>query len=255
MVPSLQASELVTILASDSIPPYVMGSEPSAKELPGLQVEIVDAAFAKIGVKTKWQTMPNHRLALQYKLKHVDAALNLPNLTNIETYASTDLVVYRNCVIGSSKYKNNWKAQASELKILGFQTAKHVFNKTFGDGVLAKSKNYNEVTSQKTIAYHAVYGRADLVLSDALVFAYYAQTYFGPQYRQADLICLHELQIARHLGFKNRLLRDRFNVALIQIKKDGTYEALVKKYREKFSLITQLESSSRIKIVPIAQNQ
>lgn len=252
--PGLYASEIVTIVASDSIPPYVMGSEPLAKELPGLQVEIVDAVFAKIGITTKWKTMPNHRLGIQYKLKHVDAALNLPDVTNADTHSSADLITYRNCVIGPSKFRSTWKTQASKLKILGFQTAKHVFNEVFGNDVLARNKNYNEVTSQKTIAYHAVHGRADLVLSDALVFDYYAQTYFGPQYQQADLMCLYELQIARHLGFKDRMLRDRFDAALVQIKKDGTYDALVKKYREKFSLITQLESSNRVKTLPIAQN-
>lgn len=251
---NLPAAEIVTIVASDSIPPYVMGSEPISRELPGLQVEIVDAAFARLGIKTVWKTMPNHRLAIQYKYKHVDAGLNLPDLTKVQTFSSVGLVTYRNCVIGPSKLRASWKTEAGKLKILGFQTAKHVFNDTFGSGVLSSNKQYNEVTSQKTITYHSVHRRADLVLSDALVFAYYAQTYFGNVYKQADLKCLHELQSARHLGFKDPLLRDRFNQALMAIKADGTYELLMRKYREKFSLITQLESSNQIKKLPIAHN-
>lgn len=237
------AKDYVTILASDSIPPYVMGEEVLGKELPGLQVEIVNSAFERIGLKTVWKTMPNYRIAIQYKNSDVDAALNLPDLTKVKTNSSSELVKYRNCVIGPSKYKNTWKQNASSLKIVGFQTAKHVFKNVFGENVLEKNQKYNEVTSQKTIAYHAVNGRADLVLSDAYVFSYYAQTYFAPQFAHADLMCLYELEISRHLGLKDKSLRDRFNNALNTMKVDGTYDAIVKKYQSRFSLLSKLEST------------
>lgn len=252
-LPLARASEVVTILASDSIPPYVMGDEPLASSLPGLQVEIVDTVFSKLGLKTTWKMMPNHRIEIQYKLGYVDAALNLPNLSRVKNYSSADLVTYRNCVIGPPKYRFTWRKLAPNLTILGFQTAKNVFVDVFGEGVLSSNNKYNEVTSQKTIAYHALSGRADLVLSDALVFAYYAQTYFKPQYEKADLMCLYELQVARHLGFKDKRLRDRFNEGLAALRDDGTYNQLIRKYREKFSLISQLESTNSVKALPVAQ--
>lgn len=236
------AQETLFIVASDSIPPYVMGNEPLAKELPGLQVEIVDQAFARVNMKTRWKTMPNNRILLEYTKKdEVDAALNLRAIdTKVEHFDSDEVVSYRNCVIGPASLAKNWRVNLSQYKILGFQRARDIFSSLLGTVNLPL---YNEVPSQKTIAYHAVNGRVDLILSDALVFAYYATTYFGPQYAQSNLRCLQELPLVRTLGFKNEAHRDAFNRGLKAIKSDGTYQRLIRKYRDRFSMLTQLKSS------------
>lgn len=249
------ASDFVTIIASDSIPPYVMGDEPLAKELPGLQVEIVDAAFAKVGKKTIWKLMPNNRLGIEFKRSNIDAGLNIPALfSKIKSFSSAPLLQYRNCVIGSSRLKEKWKEQAPTLRIIGFQSAANIFAEIFGANVLATNKKYHEVTSQKTSVYHLLSGRADLVLSDALVFAYYAQTYFDPQFKKSDLVCLAEKKVDRHLGLKNVRLQLEFDRGLELLRKDGSYDGLIRKYQMRFSLLSQLETRRVTSFPPLASN-
>lgn len=249
----LCAGEVITIIASNSIPPYVMGREPVSKQLPGLQVELVNAALDIVGIKTTWKIMPNNRILIQYKLNTVDAALNLPSLSNeIQTFASKPILSYQNCVIGSNLLRNIWKEKAKELRILGYQTAEDKFAAVFGKDVLAKSKNYNEVPSQKTITYHSVTGRTDLVLSDSLIFSYYAQTYWPEQTKKLDLKCLHVIDSPRELGFKSKAVRDRFNKGLETIKKNGSYDRIHKKYLRIYSALANFESTYNYSLLPFA---
>ncbi len=230
------ASDLVSIAASDSIPPYVMIGHEHESKLKGLQVEIVDAAFAAVDVKTKWQTMPNNRMIIHFAKDNVDAALNLPDMNRAANSFSSDMLLnYRNCVIGKKSLKETWSASLKDLKILGFQSAKAIFSDFFPKNFLENNSNYNEVPSQKTIAYHAIHGRADLILSDALVFSYHAQTNWPLQYKKSELVCLQEQQLARHIGFKRKETRDLFNKGLKIIQASGLYDSIHSKYSKLFS--------------------
>ncbi len=251
----VHAERVITIVASDSIPPYVMGNEPLSKELPGLQVELIDQAFSRVGYTTVWKTMPNRRLVLEFRRAEVDAGLNLSTLTSQKVFDSDDVVSYRNCVIGDESLSAQWLKKSHELKILGFQGAAGIFEHIFGPAVLEKNKNYNEVPSQKTIAYHIVNGRTDLGLSDALVFSYYANTYFAPQYARTNLRCLKEMLVPRRLSFKNERLKKIFNDGLSRLRADGSYAAILKKYQERFSMLTKLESSFGPALLPIAYHR
>lgn len=231
----LQAAELVTILASDSIPPYVMADERLKDKLPGLQVEIVNTVFNELAMKTRWKFMTNNRMIVQFVKKGVDAALNIPFMINSDkAYGSDPILHYRNCVIGRTELKETWLRDLKMLKILGHQKADDIYRETFGDYDFKNKKYYNEVTSQKTLAYHAVSHRTDLVLSDALVLTYYAKKYFEAQFNRSQLVCLKEIKSPRSLGFKNEKLRDEFNRGLKKIKADGRYQAILDKYLKLF---------------------
>lgn len=232
---SLQANEIVTILASDSIPPYVMASEQPQWNLPGLQVEIVDAAFNEVSKGTSWQYMTNNRILAQYFKTGIDAALNITFMKrSAEIFESEPIISYKNCVIGRSSLKDTWLKNLDKLKILGHQRAYLIYQKFFGNYDF-KNKNYNEVTNQRTLAYHAVSHRADIVLSDALVLSYYAKKYFEAQYSVSDLVCLKVIQSPRTLGFKTAKLRDQFNSGLKKIKSKGLYKKILDKYYGQFS--------------------
>tara|TARA_R110000868_G_scaffold61524_8_gene187047 strand:- start:2499 stop:3296 length:798 start_codon:yes stop_codon:yes gene_type:complete len=230
------AADIISIAASDSIPPYVMIGHEHESKLQGLQVEIVDAAFAAVNLKTRWQTMPNNRLIIHYAKNNVDAALNLPDMNRAaENFSSEMLLYYRNCVIGKRSLKETWGTSLKSLKILGFQSAKDIFSDFFPNNFLENNSNYNEVPSQKTIAYHAIHGRADLIFSDALVFSFYAQTNWPLQYEKSDLVCLREQKLPRHIGFKSKVTRDLFNKGLKIIKANGLYDSINSKYSKLFS--------------------
>tara|TARA_R110000868_G_scaffold393013_1_gene663918 strand:+ start:3030 stop:3827 length:798 start_codon:yes stop_codon:yes gene_type:complete len=250
---SVSADEIITIAASDSIPPYVMIDHAHESKLSGLQVEIVDAAFSAVGIKTKWQTMPNNRLIIHYAKNNVDAALNLPDVSRATSnYSSDVLVYYRNCVIGNVSLKNSWRTSSKDLKILGFQTAKAIYADSFPTKYLENNSNYIEVPSQKTLAYHAVNARADLILSDALVFSYYAQSNWPAQLEKSGLACLHELKLPRHIGFKDKAIRDKFNKGLEQIKANGLYDSINDKYSKLFSQLQIFQSYKSQQDNPIA---
>ncbi|PIP89265.1 MAG: hypothetical protein COW01_06995 [Bdellovibrionales bacterium CG12_big_fil_rev_8_21_14_0_65_38_15] len=232
---NLQASEPVVILASDSIPPYVMASEQPQWNLPGLQVEIVDAAFNEFSIKTSWQYMTNNRIVVQFVKPGIDAGLNIAFMNSGGAiFESEPIINYKNCVIGRSSIKESWLKNLNKLKILGHQRAQFIYQKIFGSYDF-KNKNYNEVTNQRTLAYHAVSHRADIVLSDALVLSYYAKKYFEAQYLVSDLVCLKVIQSPRTLGFKTAKLRDQFNSGLKKIKSNGLYKKILDKYYGQFS--------------------
>ena len=232
---NLYAEEVVTILASDSIPPYVMTKENGQGDLPGLQVELVDAALNEFSIKTNWKFMTNNRIVVEYNKKIEYAALNISFMSQSDNVFESDPVIYyKNCVIGRSSLKATWFKELKSLKILGHQRAKNIYASVFGDYDF-DNKNYNEVTNQKTLAYHAVSYRTDLVLSDALVLSYYANKHFGPQFKNADLICLKEIKSPRSLGFKSAKLRDQFNQGLKLIKSKGLYKKILDKYSNQFS--------------------
>ncbi len=232
---NLYADEVVTILASDSIPPYVMIKEKGYENLPGLQVELVNAVLNEFSIKTNWKFMTNNRIIVEYNKENVDAALNIPFMNKNENiYASDTIIDYKNCVIGRSSLKDYWLIKLNILKVLGHQRAQNIYSSIFGDYDF-KSVKYNEVTNQKTLAYHAVSHRTDLVLSDAFVLSYYANKYFEPQFKKADLVCLKEIKSPRGIGFKSAKLRDQFNQGLKLIKTKGLYKKIVDKYARQFS--------------------
>ncbi len=248
------ANDTIRIIASDSIPPYVMSQDKLDSDLPGLQIEIINSIFNLLGQKTSWKLMPNNRMIVQYKSKKVDAALNLPFMNATHTgYASDPIVEYKNCVIGSSSIQKTWEKELKELKILGHQRADIIYRDVFTDYDF-KSDKYNEVTSQKTLAYHLINNRTDIVLSDYLVFSYFAKTFFENQLRKKDLVCLKEIKSPRSISLKSKALRDSFNKGLEKIKADGTYKKIITKYYKRFTAIEPQSSQEvRAKFI-FAQN-
>ncbi len=234
---SVFSNETLNIIASDSIPPYVMPQDQIESETPGLQVEIINSILNTAGYKTNWKLMPNNRIIIQYKSQKVDAALNLPFLVGDKSGFSSDSIIdYKNCVIGQKSLVNSWKSNLNKLKVLGHQKAKIIYKDIFDDYNF-DSEKYNEVTSQKTLAYHLINDRTDIVLSDYLVFSYYVQNFFQLQFKKKNIVCLEQVSSPRSVSFKSKKLKELFNKGLNEIKKNGIYEKIVSKYYEKYPMI------------------
>ncbi len=81
-----------------------------------------------------------------------------------------------------------------------------------------------------------VKGRKDVRIGDIFIFLYDINRPLHKGKVTADDFAVHRLfpDVYTHMGFKDKKICDEFNHAIKEIKADGTYEAVYKKYEQYF---------------------
>jgi len=219
------------LIATSEWPPYEYTDNNS---IIGSDVEIVLAAFEKVGVKNvKVEMFPWKRCVAMAQNKEVTAIFSLGKNPEREEYLyfpkepinlSENVFFYRK---GENfKYNNNLE----DLKGLTIGvTAGYNYGKEFMESPLFKL----EATIKDELSFKKlVNNRIDMFVCDKLVAIYLLKSL--DLINQVDYLPTPLSKINMFLGFskteKSKELLEKFEKGLSIIKKDGTYDKIMSKY-------------------------
>lgn len=233
--PIAQAKE-VKMLFSFAVTPYVIKGASDA-DASGFEFEIVKAALAAKGHTIKPVFVTMGAIPKMLKEQQADGAQRgSPELKESEGffYADEPAVAYQDVAI--TLKKNNLAIHSiADLKgksINTFQGASHFLGPDFAAAVKGNS-NYVETGDEKRRVMQLYANGVQVYVGDINVYKYYKTQAAGVDTSQE--VEIHKIFAPSNQQFNNPVFRDKqirddFNAGLKQIKSNGTYKQIVKKY-------------------------
>ena len=225
-----QADE-VTMAFGEKIPPFCFPETNS-----GIEIEVIGQALAFKGHKLKPVYYSFVRVPIAFKSKQVDAAMTDlgEDMTQFGAYYGDPAVFYDN-VFFSLKSRHlviNQPEDISKLTVVAFQGAA----KRYPDWLDAvrKAGNYFELADQKLQVLTLDAGRYDIVLSDRNIFKYFTLEMMRTQNFKPKPTEEHAFVKLNPMDyrpvFRDKKVRDDFNLGLAHIRETGVYQAIYDKY-------------------------
>nr|WP_246240030.1 transporter substrate-binding domain-containing protein [Pseudoalteromonas caenipelagi] len=226
---SLVAAEPLKVAFGQSRPPYVDESSQS-----GISVEL----FEQIAQSLNWQYqsifVSNRRMERLLKTGSVDIAVEVQQV-NEHVYYSLPFISYSNFAIHSSKSKFSISTieQLSQYSICAWQNAKQHLNI---ETVIAEKRDYSEYSKQQEQVIDWLAGKCQVILIDDTLLNWHLIQLRDGRYRYSNaswgkvLLPVKNNPLWFYVGFRDKGLRDRFNIALQQLKGSGRYELIRSKY-------------------------
>ncbi|MBN1968016.1 MAG: transporter substrate-binding domain-containing protein [Candidatus Delongbacteria bacterium] len=219
--------EKVKIAVGLALPPYVLSDTNE-----GIELEIVKEALLRKGHDIELKYLPFARVVEAMKQKEVDAAMTIQESSGItDVYYSNSHIEYQNVVVSLAEknYKIEKISDLSNKSVLAFQNAKLYLGEEFKNE-MGKNPNYREIAQQENQVAMLFMDRADVDVVDINIFKYYKD-----KTTKTDTslpIVFHEIfpKTNYKVAFKDQKIRDDFNSGLKEIKADGTYDKIFKKY-------------------------
>lgn len=210
-------------------PPYIM--KPGEG---GLEYEIVERALAAAGYKMVPHYLPQARALGLMRARRLDALLAVTEGIGGGDFFSEPYIVYQNCAttLSSRNVRLTRIEDLAQYSVAAFQNASLVLGERFR-AVAGAHRNYTEHAQQITQNRLLYTGRVDVVIGDRLIFRYLNRE-VEKKIDTSQAVTFHEIfpPSPRQAAFLDSQVRDRFNRGLQAIKKDGTYAAVVRKYRD-----------------------
>jgi polar amino acid transport system substrate-binding protein len=209
-------------------PPYVMEADRS-----GLEVELVNAAFQAAGRSVEPYFAPHERLFALLAHHHIDAIATTNEASGIVAYYSDNHITYQNYAIALADRPDiaiKTLSDLSRYRIASFQGARNILGQAYRDAV-DHASDYSEQAQQSQRNVMLFRGRVDVVIADKRIFEYFRQ-HAGPEANQHRPV--HYFAVfpptQYKLGFDRQADREQFNAGLAQIRKNGIYDKVLKKY-------------------------
>jgi polar amino acid transport system substrate-binding protein len=248
---NIQAKEL-RIGVSFSIPPYVIQATDS-----GIELELLRSALAIRGHKVNIEYQPLARTFHELKTGKLDAIINTKKNMHEGVFYSDVAIHFQNCAI--SLKDNNFNIKTiSDLQgksIVAFQHAAKLLGEDFANEIKL-NPNYIELANQNQQVKMLMKQRMNVAVMDKNIFIYFLrQSYLSGQLTktevQQEVIC-HKVfpPTAYRFAFLHEDIRDDFNFGLAQIKQDGTWLAIEKKYQRMLSLTLDDDVTIRLAASP-----
>ena len=222
------AAELRLVISSGRAP-YVYAETKS-----GVEYEIIETVVKKMGYELKPIFVPSARLPLMLKEKDVDGVVNSTRATGDGLFYSDPHIEYYNCYITLAERNLDLKKldDIKGLSLAGFADARIYLGPEF-KAATTKAKKYIEYGQQLSQIKLLLGKRVDVVIADRYIFNYNLEKAIRQGSPSLPVKYHHVFPPHVHgygILFKDKTVRDNFNIALGQIKKDGTYKNLLKKY-------------------------
>jgi len=218
----VMAKGVLTVGNSPDYPPFE--SIGDSGERVGFDVDLLHAMAEKMGIKVQWVTMEFAAIVTAVQSGQVDAGMSGFSVTperaeqvnfSAPYFASGQVIVTRPDSKINSAADLKGKKIAVQLGTTGEQQA----DKIEGAEVV-KPESYN-------IAFMMLHNRAaEAVIADLSVADEFMKR--GTFRRAGEPLSFEEFAIISRKG--NKALLDALNKALEAVKKDGTYDALIKKW-------------------------
>lgn len=216
----LNAAPLQLAMGESKLP-YV-GAETKS----GIEYELLTQALRDAGYAFEVQHLPNKRAQLQFAHGQLDAVIVTEGNLVSEPY-----IAYKNMAITLCEQKVvlNKIADLAPYQTGAFNNAGKFLGEDFAR-IAADPEHYREISPQKLMNRMLLAKRIDVAIADINIFQHDQQD-VAPQAEHT--LCPFALfpPTLYRLAFRDATVRDRFNQALTQLRTNGFYEALAKKYK------------------------
>lgn len=223
-----QSKEITVAFAP--VPPYVMQNEKG--EYSGLEYEIVKEALSVRGYKIIPSSYPLARVIETVKSARVDAGVRILPSHDTGKYLSDIYITFNNIALGIAG-KNLKISTISDLagkRMVAFQRATIVLGPDFL-AAAQNNQNYFEVADQVQQIQMLFADRVDLAIGEARIMNHFIHS---PQTNVNSKIPVVEYRIFPETPYRVAFVNEQhlkdFNYGLAEIKKNGTYDAIIKKY-------------------------
>ena len=237
LTPALQAAEVKAAFATDK-PPFSFKDASGANV--GIEVDVIRTALDRMGNTTKAQIVPNVRLPAAIKAGEVDIAAAVQGKDGDGAFFSDTFVEYVNVAISKKSKNIDVKTPADLDKYSfviwqeGWRDLGPQFEATYKPDAGGKFRpNYKQANNQAAQSEMFWGDRVDLIVVDKTIFEYYRKQ-LAATFKTSDEVVYHDVFKSRTgfpAMFKDAALRDKFNKTLSTMRSDGSYEAILKKYK------------------------
>lgn len=222
-------AEPLKIIFGISRPPFIIEEKQT-----GISFELAKVIFDRLGVSFSPSFGPNKRMKLEILKSRVDVAVEVTPF-NPTLFYSEKFISYRNFVV-SRKADGIAMKDFTDLKgqsVCAWQDARAHIGERLTQAIGSFS-SYREFSIQKDQVREWLIKRCDVILIDDTLLKWHMKELIGKlknKNRNFDvLLDYHPFPGGNitwfYVAFRDRVLRDRFNGILAEIKKDGTYDRI-----------------------------
>ncbi len=232
-LPLHTSKNIIKISAALTVEPYVVRTKSSGGSASGFEVEIVSEALALQGYGVKFVYEPLKRTKFSFKHKRVDGVMDVkdhyPEIQG--TFLSDEHITYLNTVV-TLKTNNitiNAIADLTDKRVIGFQQASIAFGEGFKT-MTEHNPDYSEMANQSNQIAMLFLKRIDAIVLDRHIFKYHRNRLKNVQSDQP--VTFHELfePSKFRIAFRERKLRDAFNLGLKKLRASGRYQEIIDSY-------------------------
>jgi polar amino acid transport system substrate-binding protein len=227
--PSPALKEL-TIVFGVYRPPYIF-----EKRNVGLDYDLAEAILKNSGYSMKAIHSPNNRALKEIELGKVDGVIGValkPDRENL--YHSDPIISYDNVVI-TKKSTGVSIEKAEDLKkvrFLAFSNARNYLGPEYLK--IAKEVRYDtEISNQEDQNRMFWQDKVQAIILDINIFRFYRNS-LKDKFNTSEEIVVHRIFSAksneRVAVFKSKLVRDKFNEALRELRSSGAYQKIFDRY-------------------------
>jgi polar amino acid transport system substrate-binding protein len=225
-------SDPIEMLAGLSKPPFVIANEDK-----GMQLEIIEAAFAKSDKVVRFTYIPLSRHLDVFHSREFDGIITLAeHEKEWGICLSKPYIIYQNVVVtlADSAFKINDIEDLANLRVAAFQNATKFIDGNFS-ATFKNSPSYTEIADQKSQIGLLFSGRVDAVVMDINIFKHLlanerqkdsSSKIFD---KKADIHFLFSPRIYK-AGFKSKQLCQQFDQGINTIIADGSYQKIIDSY-------------------------
>ncbi len=210
----------------------------------GIELEILREAFSVTGLSIKIEYLPLARTFTQLKAGKIDGVINIKEGMLDNVYYSDEVITFQNCAISLAKRNYPDFKDISFLKgkhIIAFQRAPTILGGQFAQ-IAENSNTYEEVAEQERQVIRLFLERgADLIFMEKQIVNYYRKKALKGDamgYKVAPPVTFHIIFEPTHyrFAFREKAIRDGFNLGLKTIRSNRKYAQIIKKYEDLMSL-------------------
>lgn len=227
----------VKIIFSQYTPPYVF------EDGTGIVVDIVRSALEPAGYRLQPVYVPIGRGFELFAGKRVDGTAIIREDSGLQANYSNVFMQYHNkaFTLKASGLKLRRFEDLRGKNVIAFQNAHKYLGAEFGRAV-AGEPGYKEMANQETQTLMLLLGRIDVAVMDESIFRFYREKLIaqGKAGRGVE-IQAYELfpPTPYRTAFVDPEVRDAFDRGLADLRRDGRYDAIYRRYIERYFTVRQ----------------
>ena len=226
---SKASAQEILMAFSQEIPPYIIETSNS-----GIEIDIISAALAYKGHTLKPLYFPLGRVPIAFSHKLVDAAMGDMGVHLKDGFYASPAVIYDNIFITlkSRGITINKPSDLDSFHIASFQGAE----KRYPDWLksVVKDNRFFGVSEQLRQVELLQRGRFDVVLCDRYIFRYFVNKIELMKELEISEVDEHNFITVDPMNyrpvFRNKKIRDDFNLGLSYLKESGEFQKIYDKY-------------------------
>lgn len=211
-------------------PPYIF-----EKQNKGLDFEIAASVFKIMKIKIVATHSTNSRGWSEIEQNKADALVGVtPDEGSKSLFYSEPMIKYDNVAISKKKRKITIQkiSDLKKVRFVSFSEAHRYLGPEF-EAIVRNAKRSTDIADQRKQNFLFWSDKIDVIILDLNVFRFYMRE-LSTELETSDPVVIHRIfsmkSSWRSVAFRDKSLRDQFNVALAALKSDGRYQAILDKY-------------------------